>query len=374
MWVCVLGLGFWAAPRHSWLGCWGVRVCVRDPLVPATPGWGVRRGCLCLGSGFGCAPPLLALVFGCVCARVRALLVPRDSWLGSALWVCVFGLWFRLLPATPDWGVGLCVCSCAHSACTPPLPAGVCGVGMCVWARVSVAPRHSWLGWWGVCVLVCAVRLYPATPGWDVLCRCVCLGSSGDRDEVVQGHGTRLAAAVGHLGSPWLLSRPVCLLEVGNEAGRLSAVMPDTPPSLLPLELVAHGLDLRFDGAIDGDILADLAELLVQGADGTEAADQQVGGYSGQCGCAGHAGSSLVLEVVIAVDVEDPEAVVFGVGAAETPIVLTVRGGPWASRGSQHSLTVFGLWLLLLSLEVLDAPWSSQRPGLARWQAVPQRR
>ena len=29
-------------------------------LHPATPGWGVRRGCVCLGSPLGCAPPLLA--------------------------------------------------------------------------------------------------------------------------------------------------------------------------------------------------------------------------------------------------------------------------------------------------------------------------
>ena len=308
-----------AAPGWGVAGC--VSVCVRASLVPlpllagvlgcvcvfvcvlcfqqATRGWGVRCGCVCLGSGFGCAPPLLAGVLGRVCDCVRARLVPRHSWLGCAVWVCVLGLrlaprpttpgwgvggcvclcarsactppllagvcgvgvvawarvsaasryswldvgvcvclcarsactthswlgspvcvlWlgFRPRPATPGWAVGVCVCSCARSACTPPLLAGVCGVGVvawarvsgaprhswvgcwgvcvflcalrgtprllagvlgvCAWARVSAAPRHSWLGCWGVCVFVCAFRLYPATTGWDVRCGCVCLGA-----------------------------------------------------------------------------------------------------------------------------------------------------------------------------------------------------
>ena len=51
-------------------------------LYPATPGWGVRRGCVCLGSGFGCAPPFLAGVLGYVCACVRAPLAPCHYWLG----------------------------------------------------------------------------------------------------------------------------------------------------------------------------------------------------------------------------------------------------------------------------------------------------
>ena len=231
-----------AAPRHSWLGCWGVRVCVRAPLVPrhswlrcaawvcvlglgfplrpatpgrgvgvfvfvcipplfpATPGWGVRRGCVCSGSGFGCAPALLAGVLGCVRACVPVPLVPRHSWLGCAAWVCVLGLGFRLRPATPGWGVGLCVCWCARSACTPPLLAAVCGVGVCAWARVSAAARHSWLGCWGVRVCVraplvprhswlgcaawvCALGLgfwlCPATRGWGVgVCVCWCARSA----------------------------------------------------------------------------------------------------------------------------------------------------------------------------------------------------
>ena len=180
--VCGLGVCVWArvsaAPRLSRLGCWGVCVflCALR-LYPATPGWGVRRGCVCFGLGFGCAPPLLAGVFGCVCARARAPLVPRHSWLGCVVWVCVFGLGFRLRPASPGWGVGVCVCSCAPSACTPPLLAGVCGVGVCAWAWVSAAPRHSWLGCSGVCVFVCPLHLFPTTPGWGVWCVRVCLGS-----------------------------------------------------------------------------------------------------------------------------------------------------------------------------------------------------
>ena len=88
-----------------------------------------------------------------VCALSLVSAAPRHSWLGC--WgVCVFVCPLRLFPATPGWGVS-CVC-------------------VCVWARVSAAPRHSWLGCWGVCVFVCPLRLYPATPGWGVgVCVCV---------------------------------------------------------------------------------------------------------------------------------------------------------------------------------------------------------
>ena len=167
-----------AAPRNSWLGCTGVCLLVCPLcLYPATAGWVVWHGCVCLGSGFGCTLPLLAGVLGRVCVRVRAPLVARHSWLGCASWVCLLGLGSRLRPATPCWGVGVCVCLCARSACTPPLLAEVCVVAVCALAWVSSAPRHSWLGCWGMCVLVCPLRLYPATPGWAVWCGCVCFGS-----------------------------------------------------------------------------------------------------------------------------------------------------------------------------------------------------
>ena len=167
-----------AAPRYSWLGCWGVCVLVRPlRLYPATPGWGVQRGCVFWGLGFSCTPPLLGGMLGCVYAPVPAPLVPGHSPLGCVVWVCVFGSGCRLHPASLGWGVGVFVCSCAPSTCTPPLLAGVCGLGVCAWAWVSAAPRHSWLGCWGVCVFVCPLRLFPNTPGWGVWCLCVCLGS-----------------------------------------------------------------------------------------------------------------------------------------------------------------------------------------------------
>ena len=97
---------------------------------------------------------------------------------GVCVWVqVVFRPGFLLRPAAPGWDNGVGVCLCARCACTPPLLAGVCGVGVCAWAWVSGAPRHSWLGCWGVCVFVCPLRLYPATLGWGVWCGCVFFGS-----------------------------------------------------------------------------------------------------------------------------------------------------------------------------------------------------
>ena len=133
----------------------------------------------------GCSlTPGLRISFGRVTCMARAASVPGLWTLGFLLlcgvcvWVrVVLGLGFRLRPATPGWGEGVCVCLCARSACIPPLLAGVCGVGVCAWAQVSAALRHSWLGCWGVCVSVCPLRLYPATPGWDVWCGCESCGS-----------------------------------------------------------------------------------------------------------------------------------------------------------------------------------------------------
>ena len=166
-------------------------------LRPATPGWG-NGVCVCLRARSACTPPLLAGVcgvgvcawdrvsaaprhswLGCwgVCVFVCALrLYPASSWLGCAVWLRVLGPGFRLRTATPGWGVCMCVCLCARSSSTPPLLAGVCGVGVRVWARIVAAPRLSWLESWGVRVLVCPLCLYPATPGWGVPCGCVCLG------------------------------------------------------------------------------------------------------------------------------------------------------------------------------------------------------
>ena len=147
--VCVFGLGFWL--RHASPG-WGVGLCVfvcALRLYPVTPGWVVRCGCVCLGWGFGCAPPLLAGVLGGVCVRVRA---PLEQ---------------------------------------IPLLAGVCAGVVCARARVSAAPRHSWLRCYVVCVFVCALRLYPATPGWGVWCVCV-LGLGFPLRPATPGRGVRV--------------------------------------------------------------------------------------------------------------------------------------------------------------------------------------
>ena len=151
-----------AAPCHSRLGSWGVCVFVCALcLYPATPGWGVRCGRVCLGSGLGCAPQILAGLSGCVCVCVRATLVSSHSRLGCAVWVCVLGVELLPRPATPGWVVWVCVCLCAHSACTPPPLAGVCVVGVCALAWVSAAPRHSWLGCRGVRFLCVCAPLVP---------------------------------------------------------------------------------------------------------------------------------------------------------------------------------------------------------------------
>ena len=149
--VCGVGVCVWArvsaAPSQSWLGCSGVCVLVGAlRLYPATPGSGVRCWCVCLGSGFGCAPPFLAWVFGCVSAGVRAPLVPRHSWLGCTVCVSVFALGFWLRPATPGWGVRPgCVCLGSGFRCAPPLLAGPLGC-VCVRVRTPLLPRHSRLG------------------------------------------------------------------------------------------------------------------------------------------------------------------------------------------------------------------------------------
>ena len=222
MWVCVLGLGF--------------------QLRPATPGWRVGL-CVCSCAHSACTPQLLAALcgvgecvwarvsaaprhpwLGCwgVCVCVRSPLVPRHSWLACAMWMCVLGLRSRLRPAFPGWGVGVGVCLCARSACTSPLLAGVCGVGRCAWAWVSAAPRHSLLGCWAVCVFVCPLRLYPATPGWGVRRGCVCLDL---------GFGCAPPLLAGVLGCVCLCARSACTPPLlagvcGARVGRCLAPVP----------------------------------------------------------------------------------------------------------------------------------------------------
>ena len=159
--VC-LGSGFRCASlllARVMLGVCVVFCALR--LSPAPSSSDVRCWCVCFDSSLGCATPLVAGVLGCVRVCVRAPLVPCHSWMDCAVWVSVLGLAPPLRPATPGWCVGMCVCLCARSARTPPIQAGVRRVGVCVWARVSAAPRHSWLGYWGKCVFVCALQSLP---------------------------------------------------------------------------------------------------------------------------------------------------------------------------------------------------------------------
>ena len=208
--MCVPGLGLWLRPATPGWGVWGVfaSVCALR-LYPATPGRGVRCGCVCLGSGFVCAPPVLGGELGCVCVCVCTRPVPRVSWLGCAVWVgvlwlrfrlcpatagwgfwgvcvfvcafclvpcpswlgcavcvCVLGLGFPLRPATPGWGVGVCVCSCVCPACTSPLLAGWC---VCVWVWLSSALRF-FLAWMLGRVASCLRRVRFSSPPGGAAC------------------------------------------------------------------------------------------------------------------------------------------------------------------------------------------------------------
>ena len=146
-------------------------------LRPATRGWGVGV-CVRLCVRSACTLPLLVGVCGVgVCGWVWVPAAPRHSWLGCRA-VCVLLRALCLYPATPGTGARCgCVCLGSGFGCAPPLLAGVCFVGVCARAKVLAAPRHSWRGCWAVCVLVCALCLHPATPRWGARCGCVCLGS-----------------------------------------------------------------------------------------------------------------------------------------------------------------------------------------------------
>ena len=174
-------------------------------------GTGVPR---CLGVARSTTSPKAALALGCsltpglqiscgVTCMARAASVPGLWTLGLLLWcgVCVsvwvvLGFRFLLRPATPGWGVGVCVCLCVHSACTPRLLAGVCGVRVYALAPDAAAPRHCCLGCRGVCLLVCAFRLYPATLGWDELCACVFFGSGTRLRPTTPGWGVGVCVLV----------------------------------------------------------------------------------------------------------------------------------------------------------------------------------
>ena len=105
---------------------------------------------------------------------VRALPVLRRSRFGCAVWACVLGFGFRLRPAAPRGGVGVCVFLCALPAWSPASPGSGCGAGGCALVWVAASPRQFLLGCWGVCVFVWLPRLYPAISGWGVRCEPAC--------------------------------------------------------------------------------------------------------------------------------------------------------------------------------------------------------
>ena len=175
-----------ALPRQMWLGfvvCVCVLVCWPNPtnpgwgvlvsefvcafrLYPANPGLGVRCGRVYLGSGFGYALPFLARVLGCVCLCARSACTQPIQAAVCVVCVLVRVLAFTLPILARVLG---CVCLPARSTCTLPFLAGMyvvaCVVGL--WSRLRPATPG-----WGVdvCVVVCAFCLYPANPNCGVRC------------------------------------------------------------------------------------------------------------------------------------------------------------------------------------------------------------
>ena len=186
-WGVLVGVHPRPVPRHYWLQCLGVCVIVCALLLyPVNPGWSVRCWCVCLGSGFGCAPSFLA-----------------------------------------------CVCLSARSACTAPFLAWVCDVDICARARFSAAPRHSWLGCLGVRVGCCPVPVPVPwfVAGCAVLGGCCCLAPVRVPSlwPAACLSGVPRGPALGHHAS----SGPVAL---GAPLGFPDAVVPI--PSQAPLHII----------------------------------------------------------------------------------------------------------------------------------------
>ena len=212
-WVRVL-----AAPCHSWLRCWGVCVCVRAPPVPRQS-WLWFVLCVCW-FGFWLSHRQSWLGCWALCVCVRVPLVPRHSWLGCAVWVFVLGFGFRLRPAIPGLGVGLCVFVCALRLYLANPGWGVrCG---CSGAGFALSPPLLWLGC-GVCVLVRV--LCPAWVSCALRC-CACSPGLRHPAAVVARHlvlrrgcGRRRASLACLVAPRWCAAlRPVRLLSVRQSA------------------------------------------------------------------------------------------------------------------------------------------------------------
>ena len=110
---------------------------------------------MCLGSGFGCAPPLLVGALGSVCVPACARLVPRDSWRG---FVCLCGFGFCLLSRFFLAWVLKRVASCVRGVRFPsPSGGAALGVGWCGscrgWGLSPLLPPLFFSGCRGVCVI-----------------------------------------------------------------------------------------------------------------------------------------------------------------------------------------------------------------------------
>ena len=197
---CLAGSPAWhGLPQCPGYGHWASYCCAA--LVfgsgfcghPANVGCGL--GCLCLGTGFDFAPPILAGVCG-MCVWAWLFLHPAIPGWGVEVCVCA-----RLshYPDIPAWGL-CCVCSSTRVGFNRQFAAGVCRVSVCPLVWVLSSSRHScWSV--GVCVLVCALRLYPALLGWNARCLCVCLG---------WGFGCAPPLLAWVLGCVCLCARSVC--------------------------------------------------------------------------------------------------------------------------------------------------------------------
>ena len=191
VWCACVCLGcILAAPRHSWLRCWGASVCLHTLFVPRQTWLGIMV--LVFWVWFW-GPPCQCWL-GCwhVCVCVCTSPAPCNSLLGCVVWVCVLLFEFRLRPAIPGWGLGVCVCVRAplvprHSslgfmvcawvwvvAFPQLILVGCRDVFVCV--RAPPAPRQSLLGCAvQVCVFGLWFRVRPAILGWGVwVCLVLC--------------------------------------------------------------------------------------------------------------------------------------------------------------------------------------------------------
>ena len=110
----------------------------------------------------------------------------RPSIPGWGFWRIRFGLGVGLHPTILGCGFGTCVVSVRGPPVPAPFPAPVCGVGVCAWARVSAATRHSLLQCWGVCVFVCVSHLVPCPSRLGFRCGGLCLGFGCSRGPPLQ--------------------------------------------------------------------------------------------------------------------------------------------------------------------------------------------